>query len=183
MSDVPLGKLILSPQNRDAVHVAIAPVEASETLKPGQKVRFVPGKTDLVAAVGEGETSVGIVDPFLRRDVAPNDKFFICLYPGSVTGMRHHWQHSAFPVENTIDISASIDVIRGFADEYGLSYEEILEAAHRFHTTGDYMIEGGRWEGMGLYGEKEERFWTAYEIVTGRKVEEGDRGSIFSCSC
>ena len=49
----------------------------------------------------------------------------------------------------------------------------------KYLKCGDYMCEGGRWEGVSLPDE----FWPAYEIVTGKKVPDGNRGSFFSCSC
>lgn len=36
-----LGKIITTPQQRDAIHVAVAPVVANSELKPGQRVGFV----------------------------------------------------------------------------------------------------------------------------------------------
>ena len=41
MSDITLGELITGTGERDAIHVALAPVKANERLKPGQHVGFV----------------------------------------------------------------------------------------------------------------------------------------------
>ncbi len=40
MSDVKLGSLINGPKVRDAIHVAVAPVVATEKLMPGQHIGF-----------------------------------------------------------------------------------------------------------------------------------------------
>ena len=50
MSDVGVGKPIGSDQQRDAIHVAIAPVIAGERLAPGQHVGVIEGSTDTVRA-------------------------------------------------------------------------------------------------------------------------------------
>jgi hypothetical protein len=90
-----LGRLITDgDRRRDAVHVAVAPVTAAGRLAPGQHVGFVrPGDTELV---GAGETPIGVVDPFLRADVQPGQRFWLFMYPNTVTSLRHVWTHPAF---------------------------------------------------------------------------------------
>lgn len=73
----------------------------------------------------------------------------------------------------------AVTLIRNVADEHGLSYDEMMESARNFVIYGDYRVDGGRWEGMGVGSS----FWDAYEIVTGETVPEDKRGGIFSCSC
>ncbi len=91
MNEAKLGQLIDSTAMRDAIHVAIVPVTAPCDLEPGTHVDstgYPAGYVDLGA--------VGIVDPYLRRTVKKGERFWLCLYPGTVTGMRHHWTHPAF---------------------------------------------------------------------------------------
>ena len=90
-----LGRLIEdSERRRDAVHVAIAPVTAATTVSPGQHIGLVEdGNTDLV---GPCDHNIGIVDPFLSHDVQPGQRFWMMLYPGSITSLRHIWTHSTF---------------------------------------------------------------------------------------
>jgi hypothetical protein len=95
-SDTPnLGHLITnSDRRRDAIHIAVAPVTAAERLTPGQHVGFVQaGDTELV---GPAENLIGIVDPFLREEVQPGQRFWLFLYPNTVTSLRHVWTHPAF---------------------------------------------------------------------------------------
>lgn len=87
-----LGKIITTSQHRDSVHIAVCPVVAAETLFPGQHVGLTGGDH----ATGKGP-SVGIVDPFLTTRVKPGERFWLYLYPGSVTSLRHVWEHPAFP--------------------------------------------------------------------------------------
>lgn len=175
MSDVRLGSTLIGGEKRDAIHVAIAPVVAAHELKPGEHIGL--DSTGRACLVGK---NIGIVDPFLKSNVPQGGSFYMVLYPNTVTGMRHHWQHSAFP---TVDAPTDLDkhkaMIQQAADEAGITYDEIMEAAAAYLRHNDYLCEGGRWEGHRLPDD----FWSHYEIVAGVTVEEDDRGSFFSCSC
>lgn len=81
MSEVKIGELVPVGQGRDAVHVAIIPMVAYRTMRPGERLNN------------------GIVDPFLTRDVCPGERYWLCLYPNTVTSLRHVWTHPAFPTE------------------------------------------------------------------------------------
>jgi hypothetical protein len=84
-----IGTILPPTARRDAIHVAVAPCVAVDALAPG----------DLVDANGQFVNrvkAVGIVDPFLTAPVKRGQRFFIFLFPGTVTGMRHAWQHPAF---------------------------------------------------------------------------------------
>lgn len=81
MSEVKLGELVPADQGRDAVHVAIIPMVAYRTMHPGEHLNN------------------GIVDPFLTRAVRPGERYWLCLYPNTVTSLRHVWTHPAFPTE------------------------------------------------------------------------------------
>jgi hypothetical protein len=78
---------------RDAIHVAIAPVIAGCNLNPGDHVGFL-GEV----VIRKAETLIGIVDPFLMTKVREGEMFYLFLYPNTVTGMRHHWSHPAFEI-------------------------------------------------------------------------------------
>lgn len=185
MSDIGLGKIITGPQSRDAVHVAVAPVTASERLSPGQPVVFCQsGDAENVKALvgGEGIEWVGIVDPFLRSTVFPGQRFWMWLTPGSITSLRHDWTHPAFgpvPASVSPENRASEAWIRSYASQIGATFDELIDHAKSYVAFGDYWVQGGRWEGFSL----DDDFWPHFENVTGLKVEEDRRGSFFSCSC
>ena len=92
-----LGALIADgDRRRDAVHVAVAPVTAAVRLAPGEHVAFdPPGQTETVGPVEPGR-GAGVVDPFLAIEVRPGQRFWLFVYPNTVTSLRHVWTHPAF---------------------------------------------------------------------------------------
>lgn len=174
MSDtLKLGQLITTDQSRDATHIAVAPVIGGENLTPGTHIGFLSdGK------VGKAGQHIGIVDPFLKVNVKKGDKFWLYLYPGSITSLAHHWTHPAFEqkvAENIKAIHPSQEWIQEYADETGVDYEELMSAAENYLRFDNYWCEGGRFESEWVPDE----FWTHYKNLTGK---EGS-GSFFSCSC
>ena len=90
-----LGQLITDgDRRRDAIHIAVAPVVASARLMPGQHVGLV--RDGSVELVGPCEHNLGIVDPFLSAPVEEGQRFWLFLYPGTITGLRHVWTHPDF---------------------------------------------------------------------------------------
>lgn len=90
-----LGKIIEDGERRrDAIHIAVAPVMASTALKPGDHIGLVEdGNTELA---GPCENNIGIVDPYLTADVEEGQRFWMFLYPQSITSLRHIWTHPEF---------------------------------------------------------------------------------------
>lgn len=93
-----LGKLIDGTQKKDAIHVAIYPVLATEDLLQGQAIKMVYGGTYQVKAADD-DKGIGIVDPFLSDPVRQGQWFYMVLYPNTVTGLRHDWDHPAIAHE------------------------------------------------------------------------------------
>ena len=108
----PIGKLVTDANaGRDAIHVAIAPCVAAEDLEPGQHVGLVDGESDVVGT--QTARLVGIVDPFLTETVRKGQRFYLCLYPNTVTSLRHHWAHPAFDEDEArIEEAAAIPGFR-----------------------------------------------------------------------
>ena len=65
MSDVLLGTIPDKGEPRDAIHVAVVPMVASEMLRPGQRVGVISK-----GVAGPAASVLGIVDPYLL-DVVP----------------------------------------------------------------------------------------------------------------
>ena len=181
-----IGKLIAADSQRDAIHIALAPVVATTRMKPGDRVGLTAAGAVLACSVAP---TVGIVDPFLGARVEAGDRFWLFLLPNTVTGMRHEWQHPAFPQEGRVYLPAGANAaekwIREYARDIGLDYEDLMDgAASWLHSKkgggwGDYLVRGGLLEGMSTKPE----FWTHYATVTGKDVPEEHRESFFSCSC
>lgn len=92
MNEAPMiGRLAGASAKRDAIHIAIAPVIAGENLEPGDHIGIIEG-----SALKDAELTIGIVDPFLRKTVDEGERFFIFLYPNTITSLRHVWEHPAF---------------------------------------------------------------------------------------
>lgn len=85
-----IGTILDETARRDAIHIAVAPVVAQEWLNAGEHVTRDGRHAEY------GGEAVGVVDPFLRTGVDKGQRFFIFLYPDTVTGMRHVWSHPAF---------------------------------------------------------------------------------------
>ncbi len=172
-----LGTIIDDTQKRDAIHLAVLPVVAGERLFAGQDIGIDDGK-----AVTKAKHT-GIVDPFVKGPIQEGQRFWMVLYPRMITSLRHVWSHPAFAdgdegAKPSVN-AASEAWLDSFAADKGLSRAEIIEAANARIDSGDYLCEGGRWEGEYV----PEEFWPHFENVTGRKVHEGDRNNFFSCSC
>lgn len=94
---------ILAPNDnhRDAIHIAVAPVTAAVGLYPGDRVGL--DRNGHATTVDDDMTGpiVGIADPFLVRDgikvrVKPGERFYLFLFPGTITSLRHTWTHPEF---------------------------------------------------------------------------------------
>lgn len=170
---------------RDAVHVAVISAEAAGQLMPGQHVGRAPDSTPDHLLVGYASEPIGIVDPFLVNAVQKGQRFWLYLYPRTITSLRHNWTHPAFadaPV-NTIYAPPSQKItaeqwIKNYAESEGLGYHELMVAADAAVSDGEeYVLIRGHDAHGTISGE----FWTHYELATGRKVER--RPEYFSCSC
>ncbi len=96
-NEAKLGTIPKGNEGRDAVHVAIVPAQAEEKLESGEPIR--------INAKGRAERcnvcdAVGVVDPFRpadQRTVLHGEWFWLCLYPKTISGLRHVWDHPCFP--------------------------------------------------------------------------------------
>lgn len=187
MSDtLKLGNLV-SPENynkRDATHIAVAAVEAGENLAPGTHVGFLAD-----GRIGKRGKNIGIVDPFLKMTVRKGDKFWLYLYPGSITSLEHKWSHPAFSdkQEPKFDSrSASETWMRSWAvehmsyDYYGDNGELSEERAYQNAVNAGHNMSVGPYEEARDHIDNE--WWTHWEIITGCKRPPEDE-RYFSCGC
>ena len=186
-----LGTLDLGEDaGRDAIHLACEPVIAGENLIPGINIGIKDGKA--YSKNQKGLKMLGIVDPFLTKNVKPGEKFWLIVYPRQITSLRHVWSHPDFPEDEIVlkpavtiktvgksSIEIAEDWLRAYADSIDESYEYVMDVAdsHQKGSWGNYIIQGERFEGESTPDE----FWDYYAIV--RNNPNPERTSFFSCSC
>ena len=186
-----LGTIIGEGAGRDAIHLAVEPVVAGETLFPGAHVYLRDGLAWHFTqhAMGEDTTrkSLGIVDPFLGEDVLVGERFWLVVYPRQITSLRHVWTHPAFPnseVKIVQNVSADEQWIHDFAARLDQTYNALMGAAERW-------LAAGKWDGYTYdnsetykdYYDQFPEFWEHYAVVTGSDIPDGKRESFFTCSC
>ena len=196
MIDIVLGQLANENSQRDAIHIAIAPVVAATNLKPGAHV----GLDNNGEATGTTDFPIGIVDPFLSHKVLRGETFYLLLYQNTVTGMRHHWSHPSFEDNKIVESSfeytkeESEKWLRAFINDSECpTYDEVLAAATggelsimspeyydtAYENDGEYLHFSGR----DAHGNIPPEFWDHIENVTGIKIPKNKRASYWSCSC
>jgi hypothetical protein len=183
---VPLGALVQGEQSRDAIHIAVAPVVAGARLRPGDHVGLLGG--------GEAvphEEPVGVVDPFLRDAVEPGQRFWLLLYPYTITSLRHEWRHPAFGALDATKIShedhaaKSRAWIEQHARAMGLSEDVLMENArewlHDNSAWPDYFVQLGSERWRDTFDATE--FWHHFEVVTRTVVPEEKKTNPYCCTC
>lgn len=175
-----IGKLLGEGFQKDAIHIAVAPVEAGQDLMPGQRVQIshIGGKA--MAWDADDETCEGVVDPFLKEPVKDGERFFIFLVPGTITGLRHDWTHPAFPSLSTSpDKAESERWLRHWAERYRADYDNMIHGA----VSGEGYCFGDD-DGPPQYRNAEGEFWRHVENVTGKRFSEQHRENTpFRCAC
>jgi hypothetical protein len=167
-----LGTIIDETAARDAIHLAVEPVVAAETLYPGQHIGL--GNE---GATTNGVKLLGIVDPFIMGPVHKGQKFWLIVYPRTITSLRHVWTHPDF--ETMIDQkSLSEQWLRQFCESNDCpDYNTVLGAFLSGDADGKYL----HFEGHDAHGSIPNEFWNHMENVTGQKIT--NRPEYFSCSC
>jgi hypothetical protein len=132
---------------------------------------------------------LGIVDPFLTAKVKPGERFWLVLYPNTITSLRHVWDHPAFAEEGSpkeLDRKAKSEkwmqnwaIVHMSEDYYGDGGRR-LGAKSAF----DFAIEAGHSHHLGPYESARDHidatWWNHWETITGQR---GDRDEYFSCAC
>ncbi len=94
-NETKLGTAPQGNEGRDAVHVAIIPICAAHKLNIGSPVTI---NLDGLAESCSIDKAMGVVDPFRNQAVTKGSWFWLCLYPKTITSLRHVWEHPAFPI-------------------------------------------------------------------------------------
>jgi hypothetical protein len=172
-----LGELCPEGAGRDAVHVAVLPIEAGEELGPGDKVRVMDG-----CAYGwsSGEGLVGVVDPYLDQIVRGGQRFYLFLLPRTITGLRHVWEHPDFPAEAPISAERGADelYVARAAEMAGYSYDRFLQMCEGAARDNDSVNTGDN----ECYDVNTPELWDAVARLTGARHQNRDH-AYFSCAC
>ena len=184
--DLKLGEVITTPQQRDAIHIAVTPVIAGEDyLSPGTRVRFANNSTERVVQARNESKAIGIIDPFLTTYPEQGQQVWMFLLPNTITSLRHDWTHPAFEVKPPVVSSPQDEArlwIAGFADEMEMGVDEILAAANSYLNGGDGVCLN--FDTPSIAYDKAQIFWYNYQILTGETVPKDKReDAFFSCSC
>lgn len=176
------GVLAGPNEQKDAIHVAIAPMEAAEIMSPGTHVMVKDGK------MMRGSPCVGIIDPFLKMNVQPGDRAWLFLYPGTITSLRHDWSHPAFaaPADTPAPMQPSPtaeSALRAIAAMLDIGYTQLLAAADTWLETGEHEVQQGRDSWRDEFPAYADEFWRLYSALTGKDVPPEKRTSFFCCSC
>lgn len=173
-----LGTIIGESEKRDAIHLAVEPVEAGETLFAGQHVgRLVDGRWGSRTA-----QTLGIVDPFIRGPIGQGQRFWLVVYPRQVTSLRHVWQHPAFDGEAAAGddpAAQSRKWIEAFAASINKTYAATMEAANGFLESGEPTMDDSEDYKNGF--DQVDDFWKHFGVVTNKEVVTHDM--FFFCSC
>lgn len=186
-ADLGLGKIITrdADAQRDAIHIAVAPVVATTTLAAGDRIAFATkDNRERVVKVFTG--GFGIVDPFLEGYVMPEQRFWAFLFPNTVTGMRHEWQHPHFSGTETAtaqDVAKAriTDIAKMIGGSFG-TFDALMEHVESCVEGGDHYVEYGHEHMRDTWYGIEDEFWKHRETLTGKKKPE-DHTAIFCCSC
>src|SRR5688572_15504546 len=176
-----IGNLLDDTANKDAIHVAIMPVVAGENLRAGEHIGLnYSGQAVKSTSVGQ-LVKLGIVDPFLIYPVDPGERFWMFLYPGTVTGMRHEWSHPEIDKTNKAE---SEKWIEDFAKRWALDYSELIRVAESGKDDTWVTADGVDLHGAEDLGEDHDLFWHHMEIITGKTFNSKHRAKLgWSCSC
>lgn len=189
-----LGTVIGDAEKRDAIHLAVEPIEAGTRLSPGEHMCILNGK----AYTGTRGKPVGIVDPFLASNPEAGDRFWLVVYPRRITSLRHVWEHPDFPA--TVDLLQS-ETPQVEASTPARSESEVwMRAWAAEHMSADYYgdcdskrseddayvsaIRAGEDNHIGPYENARDHidslWWDHWENITGKR---GNREDYFSCAC
>jgi len=173
---------------RDAIHIAVLPAIAGEDLQAGQDVGVYEG------VARKTGSSVGIVDPFLKDTVLEGERFWILVYPRTITGLRHVWSHPSLPTETPVFSSTAEQSeawLKAFIERSDCpKYETVLKMATQdrcyddetnigFNNDGEYVTILGQ----DAFGYIPPEFWDHLSVVTGANIPSHKRARYFSCSC
>lgn len=200
-----MGALLpVDVSGRDAVHIAVFSAFSDEKLLGGEDVGIICKEGNDYKVSCDVVENVGIVDPFIKGRIKPGKRFWVYLYPRTITSLVHKWTHPAFEETTTNEVYASpaskVDSdqwLRNFCENNDcLDYETLISQLQQYIGNGevrnwtnpnyddvsirldeDYFYVSGR----GAHCDIPPEFWAHVENVLGCKVS--NHPIYFSCAC
>lgn len=177
-----IGAILVTEQQRDAIHIAILPIVAGERLSPGEHVGLLED-----GSFGQSDKPLGIIDPFLTVKPKKGDSCWLFLYPNTITSLRHEWMHPALnsPQPGRISHDDHVTKSRTWISEHaavlGLTADVLMENAKTWLDYDDHIVQQGSERWRDNFNPTE--FWHHYEVVTGAVVDDNKKQSFYCCSC
>jgi hypothetical protein len=181
MSEIKFGEILYGYPQRDAIHIAVTPIEAGSEVVAGDKVKLKDGKAHTWKNRLDGDC-VGFVDPYLTERVAKGERFWLWLWPGSITSLRHDWTHPLLPEQRPTNEKkeAAMNRMAEIGHQIGgFSVEEMLHYYASVAKTGEGCLP----DDLNKY-EAPADFWEIGELLTGLHVSPAIQNDhCFRCSC
>ena len=173
-----LGEIIITEQQRDAIHIAVVPVRATTGLRPGTPVELDKQGRARKTSI---DKAIGVIDPFLNMLPKSDDLVWLYLKPGSITSLRHDWTHPAFASAQEPLAESQLFIDR-LAHDCGLTYERLMDGAKDF-LENDSLLTDNSQRYDSIETERWDEFWEHYEAITHSQVLPKRRQVFFSCAC
>jgi hypothetical protein len=193
-----LGSKITDKEKRDAIHLAVYPTVAGQSLVPGMHVKLENGVA-VATDLGEG---FGIVDPFLTEYISPGEMFWLVIYPRQIHSLRHVWEHPSFPPSGEIAVETKPKItfeeaeewLKNFVSSHDLpSFEKVIDAAtgkpptyNNDYNMPEWIIDDDylTFIGNDAHCNIPPEFWDYVSVYSG--IDKKDLPCqlvYFSCSC
>ncbi|RLA41584.1 MAG: hypothetical protein DRR06_15695, partial [Gammaproteobacteria bacterium] len=166
-----LGKKIDGKQGRDAVHIAMLPLQAGHELQPGEHIGIVDNKANVTIP------TIGIVDPFLPENVKEGEWCWVMVYPRTITALKHEWSH---PMIDRI-LATRKEQSKQWIEDYIQTadcpdYHSLINTIIRPNDSwdDDYL----HFDGQDAHGSIDPELYDHVAIVTGEEID--NRPKYFS---
>jgi len=161
-----LGKTPEELGDKDAIHVAIVAVRANRAIEPGAKCSLNADREAIPDHKG-----IGVADPFRKKTILRGETFWLLMAQDSIPNVQHHWEHPTIDFSPPTVPAQKNRYIQMAADAYGVTYEQIMEAATSVvenRKSADYPATGTKEDLDAVEEEEFERydFWSSWSDET-----------------
>lgn len=172
-----LGTIIDETQKRDAIHLAVIPAKAGEDIFGGQRVYMV-GKCAYLGVTDH----IGIADPFYYGEIKEGQWFWLVINPRVITSLRHVWTHPELPDEPGTpnnEKGLAKNILQDYAKRLEIDFEKMIAILHKAADDEGWVGDNEEFTSVSA----PENLWEAFELYTGRELNEKQKQTYFHCSC